>query len=1377
MPNLGLPAQRRAGIAKALPLLIGAMLLLVPAIAAFLLPSAHAFSNGENASVVVGSVNFGGASQYRANSPEGIAFDSSGNLWVADYTASRVLRFSPPFTNGMAASLVIGQSSLTSSYSATSASGLYGPVSLTFDSAGNLWVVDLYNHRVLRYSPPFTTGMSANLVVGQSSFTTNLGQGITTANSLYYPYDARFDSAGNLWVADCGNERVLRYGQPFSSGMAANLVLGQSTFSTFSYATTQNGLSCPIGLAFDPSGNLLVSDYYNNRVLRFGAPFSSGMNANLVIGQSSFATSTASTSQGGLDGPWGIAMDSSGNLWVADSNNYRVLAFTTPLSSAESSLLVIGQAGYTASAGPGQTWFRYATLITFDSSGNLWVSDEGNGAVLRFARPFSTGQASNLDIGQGQNTLTHPTGLAIDSTGNLWASDFDNDRVLQFLPPYTSGMNANTVIGQASFTTNTLVTTQNGVTGPEGVTFDKGGNLWVVDSVSNRILRFSPPFSSSAAANLVLGQSDFTSYYPATSQSGLNSSAEVAFDPSGNMWVTDTGNNRVLKFSPPFTNGESASLVLGQSSFTTDGYSVSQTGLDNPVGIAFDSSGNLWVSDSGNNRVLRFSPPFTNGMGANMVLGQSVFALRINSTSQNGMYSPYGIAFDPRGNLWVVDSGNNRVLRFAPPFATFMGANLVLGQSGFTSNAYAANPNILDGPVGIAFDSAGNAWVSDVLNNRVLQFSCGSECPPTTFSASYAVQGAGTGLSPPTLTYMSGGVPKTVVLASSSTSYFMDYGSSWSVSGLLGGSTTSERWATNQPTTGTATGSQVVSFSYYHQYNVNLGYSIAGGGTAPTSPSVTYTQFGIQATSSAGSTEWVDSGASYSYQNPLTGSGASERWFATATTGSVTSTASISITYYHQYSFTATYSVSGGGSPAAPTLTSTSLGSPTTMLLSSGGQSVWLDAGASYSLTNPLSGSTASERWYTPRATGTVSGAVASLVYYHQYLATVSYSVIGGGTPAPPTLSSTSSADASAVTLSNSPSSVWLDAGSSYSLLSTLSTSSSNERWQIPAAVSGTVSSAFTLSPSYYHQYLITASYSVAGGGSPTAPALTYSSFAASGTLSLSPSGQTAWADAGSQYSATNPLGGSTSSERWVSPSASGSISGSLTLSMQYNHQYSVTFAVTDSTGKNNLVPTNFSLSIQGVGSQSVQGLAAWLDNGANFTISHLSWQGVDVKPAGQYSVTGPTTITVKALVYPATVKVSDALGLPVAGATVKMTLANGSVISGSTGGDGTFLAPDIPLGTYTATVSGIGSSTQVSGDASRQSVASASVLFGTTSLGVVVAVVIVAFGLIVFLMRRRSGGGKATTPARTTALLCPKCGSNVDPAEQFCPNCGTKVR
>jgi sugar lactone lactonase YvrE len=370
LPALNGFRARPAALTRALPLLLGSMLLLVPAITAFMIPSAHAFSNGQSASLVVGQVNFGSVSQYRANGPGGMVFDSSGNLWVADTADNRVLRFPAPLSNGVAANLVLGQPDFVSSAAATTQTGMDEPVSLTFDSSGNLWVVDLSNSRVLKFSPPFSTGMGASLVIGQPAFTTNQGQGITTSSSLYNPYDARFDSSGNLWVSDCSNDRVLRYSLPFTTGMNANLVLGQSNFVTFSPGTSQTQFKCPVGLDFDSSGNLWVTDYFNNRVLRFGGTFTTGMNANLVIGQSSYTTNTAGSGANGLDGPWYVATDVSGNLWVDDQNNFRALGFSPQFSNGMSASLVIGAPSFSGS-GTYQIWFNSPIgIITASCSGS-----------------------------------------------------------------------------------------------------------------------------------------------------------------------------------------------------------------------------------------------------------------------------------------------------------------------------------------------------------------------------------------------------------------------------------------------------------------------------------------------------------------------------------------------------------------------------------------------------------------------------------------------------------------------------------------------------------------------------------------------------------------------------------------------------------------------------------------------------------------------------------------------------------------------------------------------------------------------------------------------------------------------------------------------
>jgi parallel beta-helix repeat protein len=352
---------------------------------------------------------------------------------------------------------------------------------------------------------------------------------------------------------------------------------------------------------------------------------------------------------------------------------------------------------------------------------------------------FTNGQNASLVIGQANFTTTVATitkfglgwaaDVAFDSSDNLWVTDIGGRRILMFSFPFTNGMNASLVIGQLDFTTSIATTTQSGVRGAAGLAFDSFGNLWVVDyqvyDQNNRVLRFSPPFTNGMNASLVIGQPDFTTRDYATTQSGLRAPLDVAFDSFGNLWVADLANNRVLKFTPPFTNGMNASLVLGQPDFTTDTSATTQSGMYLIGGgaITFDSSGNLWVGDGWNNRLLKFTPPFTNGMDASLVLGQPDFTTKIATTSQSGFARPTELTFDSSGNLWVSDYDNNRVLRFTPPFTNGMNASLVLGQSDFTTRIATTTQSGMNLPGGLSFDTSGNFWVADSGNARVLRFS------------------------------------------------------------------------------------------------------------------------------------------------------------------------------------------------------------------------------------------------------------------------------------------------------------------------------------------------------------------------------------------------------------------------------------------------------------------------------------------------------------------------------------------------------------------------------------------------------------------------------------------------------------------------------
>ncbi|MGD0177052.1 MAG: NHL repeat-containing protein [Candidatus Bathyarchaeia archaeon] len=292
---------------------------------------------------------------------------------------------------------------------------------------------------------------------------------------------------------------------------------------------------------------------------------------------------------------------------------------------------------------------------------------------------------------------------------------------------FTTGQSATLVIGQSDFTHNVnALTTQTGLYSPFGSVFDALGNLWVADTYHNRVLMFRPPFTNGMAASLVIGHKSFLWDGPATNQTGLNNPSGLGFDALGNLWVSDGNNNRVLMFKPPFTNGMAASLVIGHKSFLWDGPATNQTGLHGPRGVSFDGSGNLWVADYSNSRVLMFKPPFTTGMAATLVIGQAIFTTSAPATSQTGLKQSSGVSFDGSGNLWVADSNSNRVLVFRPPFTNGMAASLVIGQINFNSGSIneggSTSQTGLSFPFSLSFDLVGNLWVVDTNNNRVLMF-------------------------------------------------------------------------------------------------------------------------------------------------------------------------------------------------------------------------------------------------------------------------------------------------------------------------------------------------------------------------------------------------------------------------------------------------------------------------------------------------------------------------------------------------------------------------------------------------------------------------------------------------------------------------------
>lgn len=354
---------------------------------------------------------------------------------------------------------------------------------------------------------------------------------------------------------------------------------------------------------------------------------------------------------------------------------------------------------------------------------------------------FASGSA-NAGGAVSASTLNEPRGLAIDPvSGRLFVADSLNNRVLSWTSAsaFTTGQAADLVIGQPDFVSNAAnqggTPTQRTLNGPKSVVVDSQGRLYVADSLNVRLLRYDPPFSNNMPAVSVFGQAgDFTTANQANlvtaNADNLGNPDGLAIDGQDRLYCADRFLSRVTIYSTPLTS-TTADLVIGQALLTAAGPNLTQTGLDHCSGAAVDADGNLYVGDEFNNRVMLFPAPLTNGKAASRVFGQPDFVSNLanngglSATSINWSGASATVAIDPvTGNLYVSDALNNRVLEFTDP-QNDSTADRVFGQPDFatgTANTGGLSASSLKDPAGVALDDMGNLYVSDRLNHRVLRF-------------------------------------------------------------------------------------------------------------------------------------------------------------------------------------------------------------------------------------------------------------------------------------------------------------------------------------------------------------------------------------------------------------------------------------------------------------------------------------------------------------------------------------------------------------------------------------------------------------------------------------------------------------------------------
>lgn len=559
-----------------------------------------------------------------------------------------------------------------------------------------------------------------------------------------------------------------------------------------------------------------VADTGNHRILAWRNPagLRVGNQADKVIGQRDFfrsfvggpGTTTGGLTSAGLALPNAIAVDSSGNLWVYDAGNNRILRFPKPLNQQGDFVtpdVVIGQK--TVSVGnqsnQGLTKPSEKTIssnrgtvargaLAFDADGNLWVADPLNNRVLRFpkARLNANEPAADVVLGQqafdseatgttqvDQTVISRPAALAFDARGGLFVTD-QLVRVLYFGPQnLTTGSQASRLLGvQPTSGTRppapndyTLGQTVNGGFGIPQCVVTIGNAPYVCDAPANRIARFGasdawPAITQNSISPPILGvfgQDNLTSGGVNRGNGATKADSNTLNTPAGaavwnnEIWVADTGNNRVIALSAAGNlDLNPASRVLGQVGFDLNSVNLVEgrelylfDSSFHATGVAIDRTSipnRLYVADTFNNRILGFKDVRTVGTDLRTVLTQPAdviigqpdrFRTGVNYPSADlqvptdqGFFLPTSVAVDAQGNLWVADSGNGRILRFPSPFSVPAGqtqrATVVLGQSSFSSKITDASSSTMSLPVGVTVFNNGDVAASDFNLNRILLF-------------------------------------------------------------------------------------------------------------------------------------------------------------------------------------------------------------------------------------------------------------------------------------------------------------------------------------------------------------------------------------------------------------------------------------------------------------------------------------------------------------------------------------------------------------------------------------------------------------------------------------------------------------------------------
>jgi len=516
------------------------------------------------------------------------------------------------------------------------------------------------------------------------------------------------DGAGGFYFSSSPENRVYRVAADGVLSLIAGT--GTSGFSGDGGPAVSARLSYPGNLVVDGGGNLYIADWGNDRIRKVNTE---GIISTIAgNGKERFEGDGGAATSASLNGPRGVAVDPAGNVYIADRGNSRIRKVDTV--GLISTIAGNGTSGFSGDGGLATAASFDAWSLAVDVSGNLYITDARNHRVRKVnaAGIISTVAGDGGDIfggdgGPATATSVLPVDIFVDPGGNLYLAD------ASYRVRKVNGDGIITTIacnGTSGFTGDGGPATAASCV-PYRVARDSAGNLYVADGSSKRIRKVSAAGIITTVAGRGTGQSSGDGG-PAT-LAELIQPLGVAVDPAGNVYIADEGSNRIRKVD---TAGIISTIAgNGKQGFDGDGGPATSASLYEPSGVAVDPAGNVYIADAGNLRIRKVD---TAGIITTIAgNGKEGFSGDGGPATSAELSFPVGVAVDPAGNVYIADEGSNRIRKVntAGIISTIAGND----TQGFSGDGGPATSASLNKPREVAVDLAGNVYISDAGNFRI----------------------------------------------------------------------------------------------------------------------------------------------------------------------------------------------------------------------------------------------------------------------------------------------------------------------------------------------------------------------------------------------------------------------------------------------------------------------------------------------------------------------------------------------------------------------------------------------------------------------------------------------------------------------------------